>query len=157
MTRSVSPLTADQRAAFLAAARSFRGARWRHQARLPRCMDCLGLIALSFHAIGVPVTDRKGYGRDPYNRQLDTSLREHFGAPVVVGPEQWRLLQPGDIVTLQWTGEARHVAIVSDHPEGLGLIHSWANAPGAPGGGGAVVEHRLSPDWARRIVEGYRP
>lgn len=157
MSRAVEPLTADQRTAFIASARGFMGATWRHQGRLPTHMDCLGLVALSLVAAGIPITDRQGYGRTPYNRQLSASLTEHFGAPVVVGAADWRLLQPGDIVTMQWTGEARHVAIVTDHPEGLGLLHAYANAPGAPSGGGKVVEHRLSPDWASRVAEGFRP
>lgn len=150
--RLVDPLTIEQRSAFLAAARGFMRARWRHQGRLPSIMDCLGLVVLSFAAIGIVTQDRKGYGRTPYNRQLRATLTQHFGQSH--GPSE---LQPADIVTLKWTGEENHLAIITDHPEGLGMIHCWAMAPGAPDGGGRVVEHRMSPDWLARVVEGWRP
>lgn len=148
MTRLVRKFGKVRRAKFIAAARSFLGARWRHQGRRPDAMDCLGLVALSLAAVGVSARDRQGYGRTPYNHQLAASLREHFGEPIP--PDE---IQPGDIVTMTWAGEENHVAIVTDHPEGLGLIHALSTAPG----GGRVVEHRLSPDFAARIVEAYRP
>jgi cell wall-associated NlpC family hydrolase len=143
---TVPKFDAAQRAAFIAAARSFMGARWKHQGRRPDAMDCLGLVVLALRAVGVAVEDRQGYGRTPYNRQLAAALRAHFGEPVDD-------LQPGDIVTMSWAGEEHHVAILTDHPEGLGVIHSLLNAPG----GSRVVEHRLSPDHRARIVEAYRP
>lgn len=148
MKRLVRKIGKARRANFIAAARGFLGAPWRHQGRRPDAMDCLGLVALSLAAVGVSVRDRQGYGRTPYNRQLAASLRDHFGDPVPADD-----IQPGDIVTMTWAGEENHVAIVTDHPEGLGLIHALSTAPG----GGRVVEHRLSQDFADRIVEGFRP
>lgn len=132
-------------------ARSFIDVPWRHQGRTRRGMDCLGLVALSFAAVRPGVQDRSGYGRTPYNGALRASLVEHFGPPV--SREE---LQPGDVVTLAWSGEEHHVAIVTDHPEGLGLIHCYNLAPGG-GAAGRVIEHRLSADWRARVVEGFRP
>ncbi|MGQ4661355.1 NlpC/P60 family protein [Lysobacter sp. F6437] len=143
------PFTEAEVETVLATARSMLKWPWRHQGRTSRGIDCLGLVALSFSAVR-RVVDREGYGRTPYNRQLRASLIEHFGPPI--GRDD---LRPGDVVTLRWTGEERHVAIVTDHPEGLGLIHCYDRAPGgAPGG--RVIEHRLSPDYLSRIVEGFR-
>lgn len=144
------PFTEAEVAQVLASARSMMGWKWRHQGRKPAGIDCLGLVALSIAAVR-PVRDREGYGRTPYNRQLRASLVEHFGPPV---PRDE--VRPGDVVTMSWTGEERHVAIVTDHPEGLGLIHCYSRAPGGAAGG-RVVGHRLSPEWRRLIVEGFRP
>lgn len=129
----------------VAAARRYMGARWKHQGRRPHALDCLGLVVLALRDIGHAPADRQGYGRTPYNSQLAATLRVHFGEPVAD-------LQPGDIVTMTWAGEAHHVAIVTDHPEGLGLIHCFSSAAG----GGRVVEHRLSDDYRSRIVEAFR-
>lgn len=143
MTRRIEPFDDARRLAFVTAARGFKGARWRHQGRRADAMDCLGLIALSLVAVGAEPSDRRDYGRTPYNRELAASLRMHFGDPVLEP-------QPGDVVTMSWGGEEHHVAIVSDHPEGLGLIHAVADV-------GRVVEHRLSPEGRIRIVETFRP
>jgi cell wall-associated NlpC family hydrolase len=148
--RTTPELTDEQRHEFVAAARRFAGARWAHQGRRPGRMDCLGLVVLSLAEVGILVQDRTDYGRTPYNRRLRTELSSLFGDPV-------SNLSTGHIVTLRWSSEAHHVAIVTDHPEGLGLIHCWANAPGSPIGGGRVVEHRLDAGWRHRIVEVFRP
>lgn len=134
----------------VSAARTFLGAEWAHQGRRSWRMDCIGLIVLSFAAIGRNLRDRTDYGLRPSQKKLRTELFQHFGEPV-------DSMQPGDIVTLRWTGEENHVAIVTDHPEGLGLIHCWRNSPGEPSGGGRVVEHRLDNYWRSRIVEVFRP
>ena len=145
MSRNVRKFSAAKRLEFIAAARGFMHARWRHQGRRPEAMDCLGLVVLSLAAVGVIVRDRTDYARTPYSRALAASLREHFGPPV---PREQ--LRPADIVTMAWAGEESHVAIVTDHPEGLGLIHCYLDAR-------RVVEHRLSPEYLDRIIEGYRP
>ena len=105
---------------------------------------------LSCAGIGIALQDRTDYGRTPYKRRLRSELARHFGDPVDE-------LTVGCIVTLRWIGEEHHVAIVADHPEGMGLIHCWAAAPGAPSGGGRVVEHRLDDAWRSQIVEIFRP
>lgn len=148
--RLIPPLTPEQRMAFVEAARCFLGASWAHQGRRPNRMDCIGLGALAMAAIGIRLRDRTDYGRVPSQKKLRGELFEHFGPPVDD-------LMPADWVTLRWTGEENHIAIVTDHPEGLGLIHCWRAAPGSPAGGGKVVEHRLDETWRRRIVEVFRP
>lgn len=141
------PFTPEETAQVLANARAMLGWEWKHQGRTHKGIDCLGLVALAVGAVR-PVQDRRGYGRTPYSRALRASLVEQMGPPVDD-------LQPADIVTMKWTGEERHVAIVSDHPEGLGLIHCYSHAPGGQSGG-RVIEHRLSPEWRKLIVEGFR-
>lgn len=113
-------------------------------------MDCIGLLVLAMAATGRMLRDRTDYGMTPHLRKLRAELISQIGSPVS-DP------QPGDVVTIRWSGEERHVAIVTDHPEGLGLIHCWRNSPGAPAGGGKVVEHRLDDQWRSRIVDIFRP
>jgi hypothetical protein len=137
-------------AAFIDAARSYQGAVWAHQGRRHDRMDCIGLLVLSMGATGRLLRDRTDYGMTPHLRKLRAELIQQIGPPVTDPC-------PGDVVTLRWSGEERHVAIVTDHPEGLGLIHCWRAAPGAPVGGGKVVEHRLDEQWRRRIVDVFRP
>lgn len=136
--------------ALVNAARSFLGATWAHQGRRPDRMDCIGLLVLSMAATGRVLRDRTDYGMTPHHRKLRKELVDQIGNPV-------DFPRPGDIVTLKWSGEERHIAIVTDHPEGLGLIHCWRNAPGAPAGGGKVVEHRMDAYWSSRIVDVFRP
>lgn len=133
------------------AARTFASAKWRHQGRRPDFMDCLGLVVLSLRLMGRLVGDRTDYGRTPHNQRLRAGLIAEFGEPVPLSQ-----LEPGMIVTMKWSGEENHVAIVSPHPDyGLGLIHCYSFAPGgAPCG--RVIEHGLSDDWRARIVEAWR-
>lgn len=140
-------------AAFIAAARSRLGCRWKHQARGPVFFDCSGLAAESLRDAGhEPAQDRTDYGRIAYAKRLRAGLIAEFGEPLPPGD-----LRPGDIVTLRWVGEENHVAIVTDHAErGLGLIHCYAVAPGGRRGG-RVVEHGMDDAWRARIVEAWRP
>lgn len=140
------------REAVIAAARSFIGCPWRHQGRTERGMDCIGMVSLAFRKAGItPPGDRIDYGRRPHNKRLSAGLTDHFGEPVSDGS-----LMAGDVVTMRWSGEENHVALVTDHPHGLGVIHCYAFAPGGARGG-RVIEHRLSNDWRNRIVEVWRP
>ena len=148
MTRLIEPLSADERLALIAAARSFLGVPFRHQGRTVKGMDCIGLIVLAFAAIGKPLRNRSDYGRLPANAKLDRELLEHFGegfAPDYLEP------QPGDVVSMTWAKEAAHVAIITPHPDRrIGLIHSSRDFD-------RVVEHGIDADWRSRIVKVYRP
>lgn len=126
------------------AARSLRGARWRHRGRQRWAVDCLGLLDLSFAAAGRILPTPRIYGREPWDDQLRRGLREEFGGPV---DPPW---QPGDVALIRWhNGEPSHVGILGDHPHGLSLIHSH-NLHG-------VVEIGLSGPYLKAIVEVYRP
>lgn len=144
MNRIIPPLTEEQRAALIAAARSFLGAPFRHQGRRPKAMDCIGLLGLSFTAIGFPITPRTDYGRLPAHKKLQKELAAHLGEPVAGPP------LPGDVVSMKWSGDENHVAIVTPHPErAFGLIHSYADAQ-------RVIEHGADALWTDRITGIYR-
>lgn len=134
----------------IAAARSFLGAEWGHAKRLPQKMDCLGLGELSIAAVRPIPRAPKDYGRLPHNKRLSAGLTEYLGEPITGAP------RPGDVVTLRWTGEENHVAIVVDHPDRpFGLIHCDMHAPGSERG--RVIEHGADQHWCRRIVQVWRP
>jgi cell wall-associated NlpC family hydrolase len=130
---------------FVAAARQLKGARWRHRGRKPWAVDCIGVLKLSGDACGLNLRDQIGYGREPWEDRLRSAMREHFGDPV---PPPWR---PGDVPLIRWgKGEPSHVGILGDHPDGgLTLIHAH-NLHG-------VVENSLTGNYARCVIEVYRP
>lgn len=145
MTRLVAPLTAEESAAFLAAARSLVGTPFKHRGRSATGTDCIGLVKLALAAVGRETADDRLYGRqpEPEGLRLRATLREHFGPPVP--------LQAGCVVLMRWHALPNHVAIVGNHPvAGLSLIHALAEV-------GRVVETRLAHPWPRRILEGYLP
>lgn len=56
--------------------------------------------------------------------------------------------QPGDVLLMAWRRYPQHLAIVVDHPQGLGVVHGYEAA-------GRVVEHRLDGIWRARIRAAY--
>lgn len=135
-----------QRDAFICAARSLKGARWRHRGRKPWAVDCLGLLDLAGRSAGLSIETPRLYGREPWDDQLRTGLNKRFGKPL--HPSQ---AQAGDIALIRWKGhEPSHVAIVADHPEGgLSMIHAHNIA--------GVTEHRIAHPFDACIIEVYRP
>ena len=153
MARIVKRLTAKQRSAFIAAARSFAGVPFRHRGRSERGVDCLGLVVCAMQAAGREMADRPAYGRDPTGDlgAMQLAARAHFGEPIYRAGGDLSVLRPGDVVLMRWHQQPNHVAIVTDYPsDGLALIHSLVSL-------GRVVEHRLADPWPRRILEAYRP
>lgn len=131
--------------AFIEAARSLKGARWRHRGRKPWAVDCVGLIVLAAQKANLQINDEPArYGREPWEDQLRSGMRARFGEPVA----NW---MPGDIPLIRWRdGEPSHVGIFGDHPSGgLTLIHAH-NLHG-------VVECSLSGPYLKVVVEVYRP
>ena len=148
MARIIKRLSAAERTAFIAAARTYRDTPFRHRGRSLRGVDCLGLVVVSMQAIGRQMADREAYGRDPTGDTgaMHAAAVAHFGKPIAIDA-----LRPGDVVLMQWHAQPNHVAIVTDYPTGgLSLIHSLAQV-------GRVVEHRLADPWPRRICAAFRP
>jgi len=144
MSRMIESLSADERQALIAAARSFLSVPFRHQGRTVQGIDCIGLLVLSFAVIGKPLSNRIDYGRTPSNAKLEVSLVEHFGPAIAGEPE------PGDVVSMRWGGEVCHVGIVTPHPDrGIGLIHCYLSSQ-------RVIEHGIDSIWRHRIVGVYR-
>ena len=140
------PLTDEERAAFIAAARSFLHVPFRHQGRSARGLDCGGLVVVSLVAIGRTPADVAAYGREPQGQGLHAACVANFGEPVF-GPQ----MRAGDVLLMRFRGEPSHVGIVSDYPlGGFALIHSYAQVR-------KVTEHRMDAEWLGYVTEVFRP
>lgn len=118
-------------------ARSYIGTPWRHQARGPDALDCIGLLAACF-----PVADRTDYGRDPRAQQLEAAVRQQFGPPIDLDE-----MAENDVILMRFPRVVRHVGIVANHWKGgLSIIHTWARGPKM------VCETRIDDQWMRRIA-----
>jgi hypothetical protein len=118
-------------------ARTYLGTKWAHQGRARHGLDCVGLVVKAFEQYGIrDVTD---YGRDPHDGLLERRIAEQFGPPI---PKSQML--PGDVVCMAFPRVVRHVGIISDHPYGLGLIHTYSSLK-------RVTEHALDAQWLDRI------
>lgn len=141
----------------VACARSWLGTRFHHQGRVKKTpghrggCDCLGLligVAQELQLLGrdqrkLAAHDALHYGRFPDGSALLAGLR---GALRETDSES---MQPGDVLLMRVENAPRHLAIVSDYPDGLGMIHAYAPL-------GSVVEHRLDARWLRRIHTVFR-
>jgi cell wall-associated NlpC family hydrolase len=124
------------------AARRYLGVRFVHRGRSAAKLDCVGLVWRAYADAGVVLPCPTDYGREPDALRFREAVEHALGAPV-------RTPEVGDVVTLRTKRHPHHLAIVTDHPEGLGLIH-------ASGEHGRVVEHRLDPTYRARIVSIHR-
>lgn len=126
-----------------------------HQGRDMTGIDCVGALAYAFAYAG----DVPAYPQDPINGELERELCRVFGAPVLerastlAPPIDPALLRPLDVVSMQYKGPVRHVAMVVPHiniPGALSVVHTDAML-------GRVTEHILDFKWVRRIVRVWRP
>lgn len=148
--RSLAPLAADQRAAVIAAARSFVDVPYRHRGRTRVGIDCVGLAVAALAEAGIEVADRRFYSPQPDGVTLRAALVERLGEPFWRKGDAVELLQPGDLLLMAWNRHPSHVALTTPYPlGGLAVIHSYAEA-------GRVVEHRLDSKWTARVREAWR-
>lgn len=126
-----------------------------HQGRDHNGIDCVGALAYAFQYDG-PLP---AYPRDPVNGELERNLRDIFGPPVLeragtlAPPLAAALLRPGDVVSMQYRGPVRHVALLAPHVAiagQLSVIHTDAML-------GRVTEHILDEKWLRRVMRVWRP
>lgn len=143
-------MTPAERDRFIAEARSYVGVPFRHAGRSRVAIDCLGVVVLSFAAVGYDIGDRRNYGRNPVRDGLRDELIARFGNPI---PKDQ--LQVGDVVSMRWHEPNgvklyNHVGIITDYPlGGFGLLHALHSV-------GYVAEQRLAGPWPRRVIEGFR-
>lgn len=137
-------------------ARTWIGTPFKHQGRVKNHgVDCLGLAievlsSLDYKSIteNVPVKslDDKHYSRFPLGEHLVEGVSKHLKYKCAK-PKRDEL-EPGDLVLMAWKRDPQHVAIISDHKYGLGLIHSYSSV-------GKCVEHYLSDEWLNKITHVY--
>lgn len=147
MTRAIgAPLSDAERIAFIAAARSMLGTRWRHQGRDTRGVDCAGLVAYSLRAVGRTIADSTAYGRVPYRGSLEATLGANLG-PMLKAED----MRVGDVALMVFDNAPHHVGVVADYKYGgFSLVHAYAANK-------QVVEMRIDDDWRNRIIGVYRP
>jgi cell wall-associated NlpC family hydrolase len=127
------------------AARKYLGVPFLHQGRDPAVgIDCVGLLVNAAKDCGLhdlAAHDFTAYARNPARGELErrvaAALTRVFDAA------------PGDVVTLAFFGQTRHVGIIGHHGNRLTLIHTY-NSPAK------VIEHGLDDQWRRRITGIYR-
>lgn len=131
------------------AARTWIGTPYRHQHRLKgHGCDCVGLII----GVGLETGLLPGwtpenwrahgaYSRSPNPAHMRKALEQYLE------PHQAAGLPPdGAVAWMGWRASLpMHLGIIGTSPAGYRtLIHAYSGA-------GAVVEHRLSDDWAARV------
>ena len=128
-----------------------------HQGRSFDGIDCIGSLCYGFDYRG-PVPN---YPEDPINGELEGELTKLLGEPLlsysaVNRLTDWGPLQSLDILSMQYRGPIRHVAVVVPYidqrqvPGGLSVVHTDAML-------GRVTEHILDAKWLRRVVKVWRP
>lgn len=121
-------------------ARTWLGTPFHHQGRIKGVgVDCVGLVAETMRACGLPVTDRVGYSHQPDGLQLLTAMMDH-AVPILTEE-----MQPGDVLLFRFNVEPQHVAFMTD----IGMIHSTA-------ANRRCVEHCLDQVWMSRLVAVFR-
>jgi len=133
------------------AALAYIGVPFSHQGRNPSvAIDCVGLLVCAMRDLGMPTdADRPTYAKDPAFGVLEAQLAAAFGPPIYGGIPPTEILQPGDVVAIDFKGETRHVGIVGEHANGLSLIHTNFSAQ-------RVTVAHLNDKWRRRIRGVYR-
>lgn len=126
----------------VAAARTLIGVRYRHQGRSVDGLDCLGLVVLVAQSCRHSKVDYRDYGRQAVDDTMVRLCSQHLESIAIED------IQPGDVLVMRFENQ-RHMAIVTDYPESLGMIHAYA-------GNRKVVEHRLDDAWKARIMRAYR-
>ena len=127
----------------VAAARYYKGMRYRHQGRAvgrePR-IDCVGLVVCVAHDLELSSADFVGYDRRPDNKTLIAALRKYL---VICSDNA---LAPGLVAAFDSFGEPApcHVGIVADRQPGIAIIHASLRSR-------KVVEHVLNEDWQRKV------
>ena len=125
----------------IAEARSWLGVPFLHQGRTREGVDCAG------HAIEVGIATGETFvDVNGYDRFRDGTMKPACDANLIAtdGPVL------GGLLMMCFEKEPQHLAIVANYLYGgLSIIHALGDV-------GRVCEHRLTPEWRRRIVQAYR-
>ena len=137
----------DLRRAIVAEARSWLGTPYRHQGREKgRGCDCLGLIVEVGRALGLLGYEKLAYSPHPDGVTLRRECDRHLTPLDVAGEDA----PPGSVLLL-WVQNRRtpqHLAIVTDLPGRLGIVHAHQML-------GAVREHGFDGFWLKRVIGVY--
>jgi cell wall-associated NlpC family hydrolase len=112
-------------------------------------LDCIGLLVVVAHDLGITDEDNVNYQPDPPPDELTRALKKYCDVLGAVhdfpGP-----LEPGDLCQFEILGVERHAGIYATDEQGNPtLIHAWQSI-------GKVVEHEFTKQWQHRIWCAYR-
>jgi hypothetical protein len=129
------------RAEVVATSRRYLDCKYHHQGRICAGIDCIGLAIAVCRDLGLGDHDFQNYSREPDGVTLMTEI-EKVCTPIT----DYAL---GDLLVFRLRHLPQHCGIVTDLPDGLGLIHAYQTI-------GKVAEHALTDWWIERIVAAYR-
>jgi hypothetical protein len=109
------------------------------------CVGYVGGVALNCRRVASDLWQRAapylGYARSPHKGLLEKACDEFM--------ERIDRPEIGDVIGLRFDADTQHLAILTDYPGGLGMIHALAKA-------GKVVEHRYASVWVARTTHAWR-
>lgn len=143
------------RAEIVSEARRWLRVPFHHQGRTHAGTDCGGLIGGVAVSLGILPADWWTTTFDPvfggYGRMPAGGMLERVCGMFMSELDDPAEAVPGDVVMMHFGSDPQHLGIVADYIHGgLSLIHALS-LPSA----GAVVEHRLAPEWRRRVDVAY--
>ncbi len=143
---------------FLKALRSYIGVPFHHQGRSRGGLDCVGLVIVACHDVGIAKGSHmvQGYGRAPMNADFNRWMGDYTN-PVPYNRLHRFVdqLKVGDLLTfwIERKGITRHMAVYTGvngqgHPT---MIHSYAKVDRG------VVETIIDPNyWVKRVTGVHR-
>lgn len=129
------------RSEVVAAARSYAYVKYHHQGRSRWGIDCIGLVIAVCRDLKLGEYDFTAYSREPDGVTLIGEISRYCTPITDFGV--------GDLLVFRLRALPQHCGIVTDLPDGLGLIHAYQTI-------GKVAEHNLTDWWHERIVAGFR-
>lgn len=133
-------------------ARSYLGCPFFHAGRSREGLDCIGLVAMVAHDLGITDFDDLNYSPEPDPAYL-TAVLWRFAWRTWDATDPFLMdleLIPGDLLQFELCGEARHVGIYGEDARREGtVIHCYQSA-------GKVVEHLFDKHWQKRLFAVYR-
>ena len=135
-------------------AQSCLGVPWVHQGRTLNGLDCAGLVFFALESVGWQARDQEFWSWTDYTRRVSEEHILNF-----MRAEAQRELQSleeceiGDVLLIRYEGAevAQHVGVLT-RKRADGVL-TWIHASTEEG---RVIEHRLSPEWKKRFVAGFR-
>lgn len=127
----------------IAEARSWIGVKWKHQGRTRSGLDCLGLVVVVAHKLGISDVDEKTYSPRPDGVSLVKRFAEEMDEIALAD------MRAGDVVMFADSKYPCHVAIVSEKHGQLYIIHAHATRR-------QVLEERYGFEWPDKARKAYR-
>lgn len=120
-------------------ARGWLEVPWRHQGRTRHGIDCAGLVIKVANDLGISQYDTTAYQR----RTSGHEFMDHFNSNMK--KKRVSSAEPGDVLLFRDDMFPCHSAIIGIKPEGLTIIHAYANRK-------KVVEEPYTGEWVNKVI-----